>query len=139
MFKKFIKDDFYGQGFWLFVGNNKEVNSFLSKKYEFDEDAIPSSCVGYRCTIENDELGVNAYVIYLEEFNFGISSYSVLSHEVFHHVSRVMYDLGVKYIEDDGNEAFAYYTGYVTKKIMEALMKMSNNNKPPKKKKKLIK
>lgn len=64
-------------------------------------------------------ISVYAWVVWLPSLPQSVEDMQFLSHEIFHAVCAIMIGIGVP-LSDDSEEAYAYLTGYITRKVLEA-------------------
>jgi hypothetical protein len=119
VFYKFIKKQYVGE-----LGNSVDefIKTLGSGKYDdrcgvhYSVDIIPVKGKGY-----------SESIIWLKEFDWTTWDYSILLHEVLHHVTEVFRVAHIK-IEGGVDEPFTYYTTFVYKKVLDILNEYRKKN-----------
>ena len=114
----------YRQNFWLIVGATDAQICVWAKK-ELKVELCESIKQGWGCTIPfyKEKDGFNGCVISLLRWEPNPQMISTVAHEAVHAADFTLGDTcGVSRGDSfDKNEAYAYYVGYITKKILEEL------------------
>ena len=114
----------YRQNFWLIVGATDSQVCAWSVK-ELNVKLQESIKPGWGCTIPfyKEKDGINGCAIWLPEWTPDPQMLSTVAHEAVHAADFTLGDTcGVARGESfDKNEAYAYYVGYITKKVLEEL------------------
>lgn len=102
-----------------------DVHSFKKalRKYHTQEQTeaiiesadIANGTMG-RCICDQQN---QVFVVWLPSLPQSVEDMQFLSHEIFHAVCAIMTGIGV-HLSDDSEEAYAYLTGYITRKVLEA-------------------
>lgn len=117
-------DPVYRQNFWLTVGATSEQVERWAKK-ELSCEVNGNDIGGFGCVIplyiETD--GINGCIIWISQWEPTPIMISTVAHEAVHAADFTLNDMaGVSRGDSfDKNEAYAYYVGYITEKILEEL------------------
>ena len=109
--------------------NSKEFCEYTEKKYDIEKEENPGSDAKF-LKIYNKSKGLCHYYIWVEKFEWRISEYAILTHEINHLVFRAMKDIGMEFC-DGSEEAYTYYIQRITTDI---LIKIDQYEKIKKKK-----
>jgi hypothetical protein len=114
-----IEDDVFKKHFDVYIGNRAKVIKMFEKRYpplkgcDTFEPGYAGLCVQLRTT---DDEGAT-FVLWMDSLN-----YEVIVHELFHAVYDALKIDGIR-LTDDTNECFAYYLGFLFKKVREGISK----------------
>lgn len=117
MKKYLIKDDIYGQHFFLVVCPWSEWSKYTKKNYDDDEY---EEMLGRRVTYKNVDSGEVKHYVMVSRFDWAIKDQCVLLHELVHQAVRALDDCGVKW-DANNHEHFAYYYEYLVEKVWNKL------------------
>lgn len=122
---RWINDDIYGQSFHLFVNyNSEEIKQVLDKKYDMTTKDIKllgkDTNTGSLIRLQVEGIGIFAMRFNFENATSSDYICNIIAHEVCHHVLEGLSDIGME-ISNESEEAYAYYTGYITQKIYKEL------------------
>lgn len=118
-FVKKLADPIYRRHIYLAVGEQKGSLRKLEKVLGFDE--------GY---LEYDRRRVGSvwslqegpFIIWFPKLGYNAFDLDTMMHEVFHLTFAALDSVGLK-LSDTSEEAFAYYAGYMTGQIVDAVKK----------------
>jgi hypothetical protein len=114
----------YRQNFWLIVGaTDDQVCSWAKKELNVDLQKSEKLGWGYTIPFYKEKDGLNGCAICLPEWMPNPQMISTIAHEAVHAADFTLGDTcDVARGDSFGkNEAYAYYVGYITKKILEEL------------------
>ena len=100
---------------------DKEIIKYFSKAYGVQYE-IDNSFDAMHYSIEHKASGTIHHYLIFNKFKNSSAGIALLFHEVFHLVCAVFRDIGMKFSEDS-EEAFTYYIQYLTKKILDKIIK----------------
>ncbi len=92
----------------------------MNKKFNINEDDLTSVIqTNYGAVVTFTQ---GKYIVWLRDFKFDATSIDTLVHEMTHLTFSVMQYVGVT-LADESEEAFAYYSGYITYQIIKLIQK----------------
>jgi hypothetical protein len=112
-----IIDEIYGTEIIIFVGTQRQAESYAKKNLCAEGIGIRESMDGCTCTFINDD-DESVRFIWLQEYPWTLAQWVVISHEVNHVAFYVLEGAGV-----DDEEAHCYYHDYLLRKILKTLNK----------------
>lgn len=114
-----IPDPVYETNIWcIWNCDNDEFYDWVTKKYGVEITRI--GCQGRAILIQSDVY--SHFIIYLSKANYEIEFFALLNHELIHLVQYIM-DYVQMPFNDDTNEAYAYFSSYLTRKILNKVLK----------------
>jgi hypothetical protein len=114
----------YRQNFWLIVGaTNEQVCAWANKELKVELQMDEKLCFGSMIPFYIEKDGLNGCAIWFPKWTPDPQMLSTVAHEAVHAADFTLGDTcGVARGDTfDKNEAYAYYVGYITKKILEEL------------------
>lgn len=123
----------YGSAVYLLHGSTAaELCMWIKKKYGMDSLPAGMESNGYDgryFRLENKVQGISDFYIWVEKFDWSITSQGILAHEIFHCVMAYLKYFGVEMNElADGtyaDEAHAHLFGYLLEEIWLRLRPLS--------------
>ena len=115
-----LEDPIYLRTIHLVVGDAGLSRKLIAKKTGADEDDLTSVVASHYGSVVTFKHG--KYVIWLRNFKFDAVSIDTLVHEMTHLTFSVMQYVGMT-LSDESEEAFAYYSGYITNQIIKLIQK----------------
>jgi hypothetical protein len=122
-----IKDDIYNSTIKLFVGSNKQFDSYVQKHLTYDNWQSNKKAEGGLCSFEEEKTKRMLYIVWIEKVPQCIYDASIIGHEVNHLTFRVMEDVNIK-----AEEAHCYYHDYIFKQIATIIAEELQNGKSKK-------
>lgn len=121
-YSKIISVEVYCRDILFHFGDVRSLERTL-RKYHTQEQTeaiieladIANNTMG-KCVYDQQN---NVFVVWLPSLPQSVADMQFLSHEIFHAVCAIMIGIGVP-LSDDSEEAYAYLTGYITRKVLEA-------------------
>lgn len=121
-YSKIISVEVYCRDILFHFGDVRSLKRTL-RKYHTQEQTeaiialadITNNTMG-KCVYDQQN---NVFVVWLPSLPQSVADMQFLSHEIFHAVCAIMIGIGVP-LSDDSEEAYAYLTGYITRKVLEA-------------------
>lgn len=115
----FIEPTVYPFPIRVIIGDIEYLLSELKEIFKEDQvntikEEIDEHTLGYTFALDD------SVVMWLSEYPTNSKALSILNHEVFHVVHKVMDLVGIT-LGWESDEAFAYYTSYISKQIYNNL------------------
>ena len=120
MQKYFISIDVFESNVYLFIGDIKEVTSYIEKKYNILFERGVERSIGFAFRIVDANGTDFGYGIWLENFDNSIDSYPILAHECLHVADFILKDRKIKETEEN-NETLAYTFDFIFRKFLNKL------------------
>lgn len=117
-----IKDEIYHGNIILILASREEISKVVKSRWiyeyvpELHHDAESFD-------IQGKKSGFISYIIWMKSFDWTLDDQSTLVHEIFHTVSRILTDRGVKF-DPENTEPFVYYFDWVFGKLWNELKKL---------------
>ena len=116
-----IPDNIYNSTIFVIPEYKQEdLKKYFLKKYGIAYDETGYDALHY--SVINKTQGILHHYLLFEKFRNDIGGIGVFSHEISHLCFSVLRDAGMKF-SDDSEEAYSYYIGYLTRIILEKLIK----------------
>lgn len=114
-----ITEPIFRRKMWVVIGEQKKAIKRLGKEKELKDVFFGKSINSHGCVwITAGGRGV----LWLENFKGRPQDYDHLCHEIFHLTYGMLDYVGVK-LSDESEETFAYYSGFLTRTILEGIKK----------------
>ncbi|MFA6315528.1 MAG: hypothetical protein WC648_04140 [Candidatus Paceibacterota bacterium] len=119
-----ITDEIYGHDFtFLYECSEQESIDHIRLTCDLEKEKQGNDATYFVLkTLKDDDVFERFIVV-----NQKVTKFSVVVHEIFHYVHEVMNHIGLK-LNDETEEAYAYFLEYIYKKILKAIEEQRNES-----------
>jgi len=115
-----IKDDIYNADIYVIPKcTPDDLIRFFKRRYKYDYEH-DATYGAFHYQLSEPDKGWTHHFLIFDEFENSPSGIGQFNHELLHLVSAIMRIRCLKHIEET-EEAYAYYMGYLTEKILEKI------------------
>lgn len=115
-----IKDEIYHTHIFVIPKSNEDdLVKYFKKKYRM-EYVHENDSDGIHFSVINVKQGIDHHYLIFDNFENSAVGIGIFNHELLHMVFNSLEVVGMKF-SNDSEEAYTYFAGYLTEKILDKL------------------